>query len=312
MTHKLASFFLLLLLSLTNDLRAADSLYSRAFGNAKDPAVIFLHGGPGYNAVSFELSTAQRLADSGFYVLVFDQRGCGRSAKMKGAYTLDEALDDIHAIYKRHGISRASLIGHSWGGTLGIFFAERYPASVEKLILTGSPLSYQRGFKTVFARSLHYYESRDTAKLKLVKALSKVDSSSLLYSSLLFQHAAAIGLYSPSIISDEATTLKERMRADTVSRYMRDMTQAPVIGFHKSLKYTTLEMTDHLQRVVQRLPVRAIYGEQDGLFDQPHLDKISQVIKAPVTQIANASHNVFIDQPTAFMSALVHDLKAKR
>jgi proline iminopeptidase len=312
MTHTLATVFLLLLLSLTNDVRAADSLYSRAFGNAKDPAVLFLHGGPGYNAASFELSSAQRLADSGFFVIIFDQRGCGRSAKMKGAYQLDEALDDVHAIYRRHGITRASLIGHSWGGTLGIFFAERYPTSVDKLILTGSPLAYQRGFRTMLQRCANYYLSTgDTVQHKMVMQLQQADTSTLMYSAMTFMHAAKCGLYAPSVVSEETLTLKQRMKQDTVSRLMQNMTQPPVMGFYKTMKYTTLDMSENLRRVAERLPVRAIYGEEDGLFDQPHLDALFHVIKSPIATIMDASHNVFLDQPTSFMSVLVKDLRAQ-
>jgi proline iminopeptidase len=310
MIHKLVPVFLGLLLCLSADLRAADSLYSRSFGNPNSPAVVFLHGGPGYNAASFELSSAQRLADSGFYVIVFDQRGCGRSAKMKGAYKLDEALDDIHAIYKRYGITRARLIGHSWGGTLGIFFADRYPQYVNKLILTGSPLSYQRGFKTMLNSCKNFYAAKgDTMQHKYVMQLETMDTSSLMYASMLFMHAAKCGLYSPHAANEEATQLKARIKQDTVSKLMQNMTQAPVVGFSKTIKYTTLDMTDNLSRAVENVPVYAIYGEEDGLFDQHHLDALSHVINSPIEYVANASHHVFLDQPTGFITSVVRKLR---
>jgi proline iminopeptidase len=305
----LSTLIVLLTVGFAESAASADSLYSRAYGNAKNPAVVFLHGGPGYNAVSFELSSAQRLADSGFYLIVFDQRGCGRSAKLKGKYTLDEACDDILSLYQKYGIARATMIGHSWGGTLGIFFAERYPELVDELILTGSPLSYQRGFKTMLAKSLYYYSTRDSNQFKMVKALERADTSSLIYASMLFQHAGNIGLYKPSIVDSEAAILRERMKQDTISRYMRDLTQAPVIGFYKSLKYTTLDMTDVIKRVVNRTPIRIIYGDEDGLFDQDHLNALSYAAGTPIRIILNASHNAFLDQPTAFMSELTKQLR---
>jgi proline iminopeptidase len=298
-----------LFLAFAGSASAADSLYSRAYGKAKDPAVVFLHGGPGYNAVSFELSSAQRLADSGFYVIVFDQRGCGRSAKLKGKYTLDEACDDLLSLYQKYGVTRASLIGHSWGGTLGIFFAERYPELVDKLILTGSPLSYQRGFKTMLAKALLYYSTHDTNKYQMVKALERADTTSLMYASILFQHAGNIGLYKPSVIDPEAALLKERLKQDTLWKFARDMTQAPVMGFYKTLRYTTLDLTNDLKSVKQRTPIRIIYGDEDGLFDQDHLNALSYTAGTPVQILKNASHNVFLDQPTAFMSVLTKELR---
>jgi proline iminopeptidase len=49
----------------------AQDLYSKAYGNPKNPPVIFIHGGPGGNATLFEGTTAQKLADKGFYVIVY-------------------------------------------------------------------------------------------------------------------------------------------------------------------------------------------------------------------------------------------------
>jgi proline iminopeptidase len=70
---------LLLVLSVGIQQNFAQELYSRAFGNAKDTPILFLHGGPGYNCAGFEVSTAQELANNGFYVIVYDRRGEGRS-----------------------------------------------------------------------------------------------------------------------------------------------------------------------------------------------------------------------------------------
>ncbi len=39
----------------------------------------FLHGDPGYNYASFEISTAPLLAEQGYYVIAYDRRGEGRS-----------------------------------------------------------------------------------------------------------------------------------------------------------------------------------------------------------------------------------------
>jgi proline iminopeptidase len=60
------------------------NLYSRAFGNAKDTPILFLHGGPGYNCAGFEVSTAQELANNGFYILfMIDAEKVARHANAK-------------------------------------------------------------------------------------------------------------------------------------------------------------------------------------------------------------------------------------
>ena len=46
----------------------AQEIYTKAYGNPNDKPLLFLHGGPGYNAVSFEVTTAKALSEKGFYV----------------------------------------------------------------------------------------------------------------------------------------------------------------------------------------------------------------------------------------------------
>src|SRR5690606_29831600 len=100
--------------------------YIKTFGNKKDKPIVFLHGGPGYNAVNFEATTAQKLADKGFYVIVYDRRGEGRSVDSEANYTFKEAFDDINAIYQQYSLTKATVIGHSFGGVVATLFAEQY------------------------------------------------------------------------------------------------------------------------------------------------------------------------------------------
>ncbi|HET6511443.1 MAG TPA: alpha/beta hydrolase [Candidatus Kapabacteria bacterium] len=304
-------FLLAGLLNFLPAAHAANSLYSQAFGLPTNQAVIFLHGGPGYNSASFELSTAQRLADSGFYVIVFDQRGSGRSSTLRGTYKLDEALDDVHEIYRRYGIKQASLIGHSWGGTLGIFFADRYPKYVDRLVLTGSPLSYQHTFKTILRRCTEHYQMlADSSGLRLMHGISQMDTGLLLYSSYLFGEAMKCGLYATPNAASESAELWKRCRVDSLFKYFQDMKQAPVFGFYKTLKYTTLVMSEALRRIVEQLPVRGIYGRDDGLFDADHFAGIRNVIGADnFVTLDNASHGAFLDQPTEFLTQVTRALR---
>jgi proline iminopeptidase len=44
------------------------NLYINTYGNEKNTPIIFIHGGPSGKATLFEGTTAQTLADKGFYV----------------------------------------------------------------------------------------------------------------------------------------------------------------------------------------------------------------------------------------------------
>lgn len=94
---------------------------------------------------SFEEAAAEQLADQGFQVIVYDKIGCGTSKPAPDSvnYSFENAFKRLMTIYKGHNIEKASLVGHSFGGTLALKFADAFPGKVEELLLVSAPLSYQ-------------------------------------------------------------------------------------------------------------------------------------------------------------------------
>lgn len=94
--------FFLLIVFCTTTFAEAQELYMKTFGDNKDEALIFLHGGPGYNSAGFEYTTAQKLAEKNFFVIVYDRRGEGRSQDSNANYTFKESFEDLNAIYTKY------------------------------------------------------------------------------------------------------------------------------------------------------------------------------------------------------------------
>lgn len=287
-------------------------LYSKAYGDAKNPAIIFLHGGPGYNAVSFEHTTAQRLADEAkCYVIVYDQRGCGRNqTDSKAKFTFKEAFADLNGIYQKYNIEKATLIGHSFGGTVGILFAEKYPNRVQNLVLVGSPLSYPLTFRHIIARCRELYtEQGKTEQLAYLNMLEGMDSTSLNYSSYCFMHAMQAGFYAPKKQTDEAKTIHAALKKNPDATYLSQMTREPVSGFFENEKYTSLNLSSALKKVAAKVPVYGIYGQEDGLFNETHLSLLRNIIPTEhFWMVEGASHSVFIDQQTEFIQKIKNTL----
>jgi proline iminopeptidase len=63
--------FIASLLFLTSLASVGHTLLIRKFGNAKDKPLLFLHNGSGYNFANFEGTIAKKLAENGFYVIVY-------------------------------------------------------------------------------------------------------------------------------------------------------------------------------------------------------------------------------------------------
>ncbi|WP_122519733.1 prolyl aminopeptidase [Pannonibacter phragmitetus] len=109
--------------------------WERSGTPGKKPAV-FLHGGPGGG-----ISPAhRRLFHPDHYdVLLFDQRGCGRStphAELE-ANTTWHLVEDIERLRKLAGVDQWLVFGGSWGSTLALAYAQTYPERVSELVLRG-------------------------------------------------------------------------------------------------------------------------------------------------------------------------------
>ncbi|MCA9523541.1 MAG: alpha/beta hydrolase [Myxococcales bacterium] len=104
------------------------------FGSPDRPPVIVVHGGPG--ADSRYLLGLKALADR-YYVIFYDQRGSGLSARVPSAQlTAEQALDDLHAMVTHFGRGRpVRLIGHSFGAMLVAAYLGRHPQQVAQAVL---------------------------------------------------------------------------------------------------------------------------------------------------------------------------------
>jgi proline iminopeptidase len=74
-----------------------------------------------------------------YRVILFDQRGCGRSRPHASveANTTWHLVQDIEIIRKTFGIERWALFGGSWGATLALIYAQEHADRVTRLILRG-------------------------------------------------------------------------------------------------------------------------------------------------------------------------------
>jgi proline iminopeptidase len=123
------------------DVGDGNLVYWEACGNPRGKPAVVLHGGPGSGC-----SPAQRrfFDPAAYRVVLFDQRGSGRSTPHAGALAADLAsnttwhlLADIERLRAHLGIDRWLVFGGSWGATLAILYAERHPDRVSGLVMGG-------------------------------------------------------------------------------------------------------------------------------------------------------------------------------
>ncbi|MEM0995962.1 MAG: alpha/beta hydrolase [Bacteroidota bacterium] len=297
---------LVLLVFLSGAAGFGQKLYQKSFGQAGDPAIVFLHGGPGYNSASFEVAAAAALAEKGYHVIVYDRRKTARSPVKKAKFTFREAEKDLKKVMKRAKVKKASLIGHSFGGALAIRFAGDHPKKVANILLVGAPLDYPATFVTIRnACRKHYTTEGDTTNLRYMTLLDTMDNARLDYAVYCFAHAMSCGLYQPSVLSPEAKRIYGDMASDPQARITMDSRQKPVKGFYNAHQYTTLNFTEDLKAILPSVPVFGIYGAEDGLFDDAAREDLSVLLgKKDFRVVDAASHSVFIDQRAYFIELL--------
>ena len=111
-------------------------IYFEQCGNPQGIPVVVVHGGPGAGC-----SPAMRryFNPKLFRIILFDQRGCGRSTPYAGVEnnTTQHLIQDMESIRQRLDLDRWAVFGGSWGATLSLLYAQDHPDRATHLILRG-------------------------------------------------------------------------------------------------------------------------------------------------------------------------------
>ncbi|HET9431275.1 MAG TPA: alpha/beta hydrolase [Chitinophagaceae bacterium] len=112
-------------------------LHAETYGNPDSAMVIVLHGGPGSDYR--HLLNCKAIANQGYHVVFYDQRGSGLSKRHnKSTYSIQLMLDDLSAViahYRKSPAQKIFLLGHSWGAILATAFIDKYPTAINGAIL---------------------------------------------------------------------------------------------------------------------------------------------------------------------------------
>jgi proline iminopeptidase len=115
------------------------SLYWETCGNPDGKPALVLHGGPGSGCTP---GMRRYLHPDAYRIVLFDQRGCGRSTPHASDLDVDlttntthDLVADIELLRIHLGVDRWLVFGGSWGSTLGLAYAETHPERVTEMVL---------------------------------------------------------------------------------------------------------------------------------------------------------------------------------
>ncbi|WP_082613286.1 alpha/beta fold hydrolase [Bosea sp. Root483D1] len=129
----------------------ADGAMLRAVSQGQGRPLLLVSGLAG--SAAFWDDNAATLARS-FQVLRFDQRGIGASDRGSAPCTIDQLARDCLAVLDAAGIERATVLGHSTGGCIGLSLARQAPERLDGLIVSGSWLKQNRYMTALFETRL--------------------------------------------------------------------------------------------------------------------------------------------------------------
>ncbi len=128
--------------------------------------IAVLHGGPG--APGEMAPVARQLAAAR-----------GVLEPLQTADSINGQIRELAELLAAHGEAPFSLVGWSWGAWLGLIFAARYPALVDRLIMVGSPPFEERYAPDIMATRLNRLPpDRRSEFLALVKSLEEAPITS--------------------------------------------------------------------------------------------------------------------------------------
>ncbi len=111
-------------------------IYVETCGNPDGVPVVFVHGGPGAGC---QLDDRCFFDPDKYHVVLFDQRGCGRSKPLGDITdnTTSHLLADIETIRKHLDIDQWVVFGGSWGSTLSLVYAQTHRDRVLGMVVRG-------------------------------------------------------------------------------------------------------------------------------------------------------------------------------
>ena len=170
-------------------MRIRSEVWTKTLGSNPRARVLLLHGGPAATHEYFE-SVGPALAAAGIEAIYYDQLGSFASDQPEDAslWTLERFVDEVEQVRVALGLDSENFIilGHSWGGLLGMEYALTHGQNMKALIISNMMSSipaYDR-----FAREVIMPTIDPVALARIQELEAAEDYGNPEYEELLMEH----------------------------------------------------------------------------------------------------------------------------
>jgi pimeloyl-ACP methyl ester carboxylesterase len=263
------------------------------------PLVILLHGFP-----EFWYSWRHQipaLAAAGFRVFAPDLRGYNESGKPKGtrAYDLEKLTADVAGLIRHAGESRATVVGHDWGGGIAWTVPMHYPEMVESLIVLNAP--HPAAFRREIRKPAQFWKSSYMLYFQLrgipERALRAGNFAAI--AKILRAEPVRQGAFTPEDIRLYREALAKPGALSAALNYYRALPGYAVRVWRQSFPPITIRTL-------------LIWGERDRYLGLPLTEGLTEwVPNLRIERIADASHWVQMDAPDRVNDLMIQFLRNK-
>ncbi len=268
-------------------------IYYRVAGPADAPVVLYLHGGPGGNAWSLERSAGPRL-EASLRMVYLDQRGCGRSNGGPPTLPLgmEPTLADLERLRAVLGVTRWSVLGHSFGGLQALVYANRHADAVDKLVLVEATVDPHAALQ-------HQVEVLGEGSPQLA-AVAAGEAPPFDRMMMLYQMLGRAEVQRR--LHWAAPDAQRRAEASEAGAGLTTCTRDGVLASYRATGWVDPhpELT---QRRAQ--PTLLVAGRQSKVFGDAAVATMAESLGAELRWLEQSGHFPFVEEPEAFADAVV-------
>jgi proline-specific peptidase len=269
------------------------AVYYRVYGEAggRTP-ILTLHGGPAGGHTYMRPYTG--LAE-GRQVVLYDQSGCGRSARPADLahYTVERYVEEVEAVRRFLRFDKVIVLGHSWGGILAPAYAAAYPDRVEAIILAGAAAQVS-DYAEAAHRWLAAMGPKAVATVREAEKTGKTDSPA--YQEVLdrYYHAHVVRLKTwPQWLNDTFSEIDD----NPVYKAMNGPSEFSVTG-----SLAAVDLRPKLKRL--HMPVLVTCGEFDEAPPWVGRRIVAALPKARLHAFTGLAHCAHIEDPKTVIAAM--------
>ncbi len=256
--------------------------------------VVFLHGGPGEGSQHFASLTGASL-ETDLRIVYFDQRGSGRSERpWRNDYDMERQVRDIEGLREALEVEQIILVGHSYGGLLGLEYASAYSERVSHLILV-SGLSDVAATQRSVCERLETLDPSAYARAMEEPLPGGLCNSFSAYSGVERERFARESMYPDPTVGERVDSVDGVDGLRNTGQLSRALFAGPAVW--------SLRFSDHARLTMPVLVIAGRLDYQIGLAPQQALAR--ELPNARLVVLDNAGHFAHVDDPVGFAEAVL-------